>query len=91
LEHHDWFGKVGVNMVLLKTGHYDKSSNIFWKPTIQSDKVGEYYYEDGLPLTVYDDLSHTGDDDINHGKGDVDGEIDSSQGSSADLPWHWVF
>jgi len=88
LEHHHWFVEYNVNMGDLNTGHYGANTKVFWKPTIDNNKVGAYYYnDDDHPLSLHDEIHHNGATQY----GGHLNEGEETSGNSTDLPWHWVF
>ena len=89
LEHHRWFSNVGVDLEVLKTGRF-QTGDPFWKPNIDGNRVGEYYYNDNdEPLTFHDEVAKVGK--IGNQRVQMGGGGTDDSGSQVDLPWHWVF
>ena len=64
------------------------NTKVFWKPTIDNNKVGAYYYnDDDHPLSLHDEIHHNGATQY----GGHLNEGEETSGNSTDLPWHWVF
>ena len=95
---HDWFSAEGVNIGQLKSyGAFTKEvvnqAKVWWRPEIDPNEVGRYYYGEAGPLQPEDEPQHfsaTGAQNARERAASASGGAGSDAGGD-DLPWHWVF
>jgi serine/threonine protein kinase/CRP-like cAMP-binding protein len=88
LKHHPWFHDVGVDMSELFCGRFP-SGPPAWKPTINHERIGEYYYDQyGDPLRFEEMRNSAGHDG---GGSDSTKEGASQAKGNPEMPWYHMF